>query len=263
VQRCRSWLRDRGLLEELEPGSTPRYRSRLLRALLGSAGNRASVHRLTAPGEVLETTVDLVGDETGAPSFGPCIARSENARARGTRSPLRGGDANTTPWLLRRPARTRAERLAACERLRAESPTLRRVSARRLRHVLRPWLLAGWTVRGVQHALDHRPDGAPWRIPFRPDELRNPSGWVVHRMRAWTDADGAPLPDPYAVTEPRGRHQSRSEDDHGTPTILVAAVERRRPPTASFRAAREALRLRPVPACQGHRGVPDIGHRGD
>jgi hypothetical protein len=102
---------------------------------------------------------------------------------------------------LWRSARTRDERLALCERLRAESPPVRAAgSARRLRHLLRPWLLAGWSARGLLYAVDHTPDGAPWRFAWRSvRELRNPAGWLLHRLRAWRDPHQRPLPDPYAA----------------------------------------------------------------
>ncbi|MGE5698323.1 MAG: hypothetical protein ACM4D3_24665 [Candidatus Sericytochromatia bacterium] len=234
VQRCRKWLREHGLLEELEPGSTPRYRDRYLRAVLGSrVGNRAALFRHAVPGEAPETVADLHVDEhvdeTVTPSLDPCVARVQNAHAREARSPLRGVDGTVTPWELRRCAQTRFERLALAERLRAESPPARAAgSARRVRHALRPWLLAGWSVRDVLEALDHRPDGTSYGYAYRTHELRNPAGWLVHRLRAWLDATGNPLPARYAVTrsgdESSLDQEKISEGNVGAQTILMAAV---------------------------------------
>lgn len=246
VAKWLAWLRERGLIETFLHGSTPQYRRRLFRSIPGNrrsscrliSGNLAAVYQLL-PGDaavddecddVTNQVTDLHVDETRAPSLGPRVARVQDARAR-PRSALRAVDeTRAPPWDLHRLARTRAARLALVEQLQAESPPARATGpARRLRHLLRPWLLAGWTGRGLLHALDYRPDGSRWTYTWRStSELRNPAGWLVHRLRAWLGADGRPLPDPCAVAEPRGRHaERRSEEDQGTRTgpILVAASD--------------------------------------
>jgi len=110
--------------------------------------------------------------------------------------------ARTTAWGRHTPARTRSDMLAFCLRLQAEGPVYRAVgSPRRLRHLLRPWLRAGWTIAGLEWAIDHKPDGEPWRYAWRTvDELRNPAGWLRHRLARWTDGEGSPLPDPRAAS---------------------------------------------------------------
>jgi len=69
-------------------------------------------------------------------------------------------------------------------------PALRGLSARHLRHLLRPWLDAGWTPADVLHALDHTPADAAhtWTT-----DVRSPRGWLAFRLGMWTDAQGRPL----------------------------------------------------------------------
>ncbi|RKS80643.1 hypothetical protein CLV35_0232 [Motilibacter peucedani] len=138
--------------------------------------------------------------------------------------------ARTTAWGRHTPARTRRDMLALVDRLQAEGPVYRAVgSPRRLRHLLRPWLNAGWTIAGLEWAIDHKPDGEPWRYAWRSvDELRNPAGWLRHRLRRWTTEDGAPLPDPRA-TPPAPqpvpqRPASSSAGPNAEARVLLAAA---------------------------------------
>lgn len=115
------------------------------------------------------------------------------------------GSAGRPPWPMVTAARTRTEQLALVDRLRAEDATLRdpRLSRRSLRHVLRPWLTAGWTARDVEWALNHRPDGGLWPYAFQDSrQLRNPAGFVVHRLRQWTSETGTIPPGPCSSTTP-------------------------------------------------------------
>lgn len=52
--------------------------------------------------------------------------------------------------------------------------------------MLRPWLLAGWTVAQLLHALDHEPDGTArtWTTT-----VRFPVGWLRSRLAAWLDEE--------------------------------------------------------------------------
>ncbi len=103
-------------------------------------------------------------------------------------------------------ARTRTEQLALVGRLRAEDATLRdrRLSRRSLRHVLRPWLVAGWTGRDVEWALNHRPEGGTYPYAFaHSDQLRNPAGFLIHRLRQWNDPAGTIPPGPCSSTTTR------------------------------------------------------------
>lgn len=222
-------------------------------------------------------------DESGIPSGPAPQEMRQNGRAHAVKehSPLRGvavtttattiaGDpgrrdsitnvpgateeaksAQTTAWGRHTPARTRSDMLELCIRLQAEGPVYRAIgSPRRLRHLLRPWLQAGWTLAGFEWAVDHKPDGEPWRYAWRSvDELRNPAGWLRHRLRRWTDANGEPLPDPRATPPARQPVPERPAAAVGGPsaevqTLLAAA---RAAATAATRARRAAsYKLLPV-----------------
>jgi len=101
------------------------------------------------------------------------------------------------PWPTHQPAHTRTERLRIAHQLRRASPDLTPLSAPLLRHLLRPWLTAGWTAADVQHAIDHHPTDGPRRhspTTGGPGTIHNPAGWLVTRMRDWRRPDGALVP---------------------------------------------------------------------
>jgi hypothetical protein len=96
-------------------------------------------------------------------------------------------------------ARTRAERLQFAERLRAETALAndRRLSDRQLRHLLWPFVVAGWTVSGVLWAADHTPDGRSHALAWSsPADLRSPIGWLAWRLGHWRVPDGSVRVDP-------------------------------------------------------------------
>lgn len=71
---------------------------------------------------------------------------------------------------------------------------LRRMTTWYLRWLLKAFLLAGWTVADVLHALDVRSDGSGWTYTWSSaDELRHIPGWVRHRLDAWMGRDGQVL----------------------------------------------------------------------
>ena len=101
------------------------------------------------------------------------------------------------PWPAHTPAQTRNERLRLAHQLRRTSPDLTGISARLLRHLLRPWLESGWTLADVLHAIDHHPtDGPRHHSPTQggAGTIRNPPGWLTHRLRDWRQIDGTPAP---------------------------------------------------------------------
>ncbi len=126
------------------------------------------------------------------------------------------------PWPTHQPARTHAERLRIAHQLRRASPDLTPISARLLRHLLRPWLVAGWTTTDVIHAIDHHPlDGPRRHSPTTggPGAIRNPAGWLITRMRDWTTPTGGPAPSHrqrVAATRAAGTY-ARSPADGGEP----------------------------------------------
>lgn len=148
VARWLRWLEDRGLLGVVESGTTPRFAPM---ALSKDDPNRAAVYVLCVP-EAVSAPVELVSvEESGTPTF--LVLEQEKdpyAGARASRSgPLRGQEElieekNRRPaWPRTAAARSRVDRLALVERLQAEAFALRPASTHELRHVLRPWLLAG------------------------------------------------------------------------------------------------------------------------
>ncbi|WP_026122767.1 hypothetical protein [Nocardiopsis halotolerans] len=87
---------------------------------------------------------------------------------------------------LHRPRHTPRAVHEACETLRREDPSLRRVDFRVLRSETARFFSAGWTVADVLHALGHRPDGVPWASG---PEYQG-TDWLHARMRAWRTPDG-------------------------------------------------------------------------
>ena len=70
---------------------------------------------------------------------------------------------------------------------------LRRLSAEHLRHLARPFWLAGWRPADVLHAIDHEPGG---RQHGYTAAVRSPAAWIRARLAAWLGPDGTPLPSP-------------------------------------------------------------------
>lgn len=96
-------------------------------------------------------------------------------------------------------ARTRSERLLFAERLRAETALAndRRLSDRQLRHLLRPFVAADWTVAGVLWAVDHTPDGRGHVFAWSSSaDLRSPLAWLTWRLAHWCDSQDQVGPDP-------------------------------------------------------------------
>lgn len=92
-------------------------------------------------------------------------------------------------WIPHQHPQTRADRLAAADELRWRVPVLRRISAAHVRHAVREYFLAGWTVLDIHHAIDQRPDGATWRHDGA-DGVARPADWLAYRLAAWRDGAG-------------------------------------------------------------------------
>lgn len=61
--------------------------------------------------------------------------------------------------------------------------------------VVRDFLITGWTVADLQHALDFQPTGDPWPysgIP-RSDSAPRLRGWMRKRLAAWRTTAGEPF----------------------------------------------------------------------
>lgn len=202
VARWLERLQHAGLLGVVESGSTPQFRPMALR---GSEENRAAVYVLAVPSPVMpeqgtpssQEGVERPGSrlstaESGTPTWLLLDQEKDpNARARVEQEPgpLRGPDRadGGEHWPRTRAAGSRRERLELVRRLQREAPDLRRLTDVSLRHLLRPWLLAGWTVAELVHALDHEPDGTErtWTTA-----VRSPGGWLLSRLQPWTITPG-------------------------------------------------------------------------
>ena len=168
------------------------------------------------------------------------------------------------PWPMVAPARTRTEQLALCARLQAEDATLRdpRLSRRALRHVLRPWLAAGWTARDVEWAINHRPEGGLWPYAFQDSrQLRNPAGFVVHRLHQWTSQTGTIPPGPCSSVTSTSSTTTRPTSARSTPlpASTTAGDSGGITPASSDRAATYAADIRRALGWPASARVPSLG----
>lgn len=92
-------------------------------------------------------------------------------------------------WIPHQHPQTRADRLAASDELRWRVPVLRHVSAAHVRHAVREYFLAGWTVLDIHHAIDQHPDGTTWPHDGS-DGVARPADWLAYRLAAWRDDAG-------------------------------------------------------------------------
>src|SRR6185437_6302664 len=215
---CR-WIERQGLLEVLEPGTTPRFSPGILTG--PDAGNLAREWRLTIPGDQTCTPPVLIF----APGVEPEVSSPTRARARADTksnedrrsapdSPFPSSPPPSRPRRSPRKAQRRRERLTLAEDLRAEHPVLRRMSARALRSALRELFAAGWTPADVLYALDQLPDDSRH---IHEDAVRSPAGWLASRMAHWLGPDGTPLA-PHSV-----RLTERAEADRARPERVQPA----------------------------------------
>ncbi|MFF4128364.1 hypothetical protein ACFYYP_32995 [Microbispora rosea] len=214
-----AWLLERGLLVRVTPGTTPRFRPGTLRGALDDGrGNEAATYVLTVPADLAESLAeDDQGDggQSRTSAFDPAGDDwrdipwpAETLPVELTRTPkphmvdvgektlpdvrARETPAHTTPaaaWPATATPGTKAEMLAACERLRAEDPILRKLSPLHLRSLLRVLFRLGATIDDVRHVLHHQPGGRPWPLEAAP---RFVPGWVRWRVQAWLTPDSSP-----------------------------------------------------------------------
>ncbi len=202
VSRAWRWIEHRGYAVVTEPGTTPRFRPAILRE--GQEGNLArtwllvipaapgplAVHEAVTPPRSFRRFPSVRARESAR--FGPSLRSGLPHRPAGR--PDGGGQAGTPVRAKPKPAPTgrgptRAAMLSAAEWLRRQSATLRRISARMLRHLLRPFWRRSWTVRDVLHALDFTPAGEPHVCT---DAVRDPAAWVRWRLSGWLSRGGLP-----------------------------------------------------------------------
>jgi len=203
VQDCCRWYETRGWLAVTEPGTTPRYAPDRLRP---GDGNLAREWRLCWPDPDPDPNCTPSQPFHGEPSAGtredaPATVNDEEDRrcAPGSSSPSSPWSGLAPSWPMAENPQRRGERLTAAETLRRRSMTLRRLSARHLRSILRPWFGSPWGTPpqdrwrpcDVLHALDYQPDGTPHLYVTW---VRDPARWLEHRLSFWLGPDGRPLP---------------------------------------------------------------------
>ena len=254
-----AWLRRAGLLGTVAHGSTPRYRP----GPDDGKGNIAAEYVLAEPED---EQVSAPVDKTRTPSQG--FSRSHQGFPN-ARVSARGGSSGLPDprclWSRTAVPRTKREMLRAAARARLDSPTLRRVSDRAVRHVLRPIFRAGGTLADALYAIDHRPDGSRWLHTDRP---RNVVAWARYRLSAWLTEDGQLRP---GVTLPSRRAAAEAEAaaarrERQRAALAAMARQACADPSVHIAAARRALEAaRPVARQDAQRDVerPTVRGCGD
>ncbi len=254
IQYWLRWLEDsrRGLLEVSEPGTTPQFRPAAWASSEDAGKNLAREWQLLPPPGSRSCTPSL----TPTASFPHPGTREEPATAGqgqdseerrcAAYSPLLAPppwQAQAREWPPGTTPQRRGERLAAAQTLRARHMVLRRLSARRLRAILRPWHTAPrtadsgpYTPADILHALDFRPGGQPHTHADRvrdPRRLGQPPAQLLARPRRAAR--------PPAFRPPRRRRRTRP------PRRRAAAGTHRRAARRRPRRRRRAPRRGPGP----------------
>ena len=216
VQRWCRWLEVRDLLFVLEEGTTPRFRPEILRR--GKEGNLAREWRLTIPAVHSGVTPGVVfissplRRRAEEPLFGPSLRSGLPRRPAGQPDSGRRAAASVRAKAKDAPTGrgpSRAAMLSAADWLRHQSLTLRRISVRMLRHLLRPFWQRFWSVRDVLHALDFMPSGEPHASTER---VRDPAAWVRWRLSHWLLSDGLPGPSRWQALAAEGEQLRAAQD---------------------------------------------------
>lgn len=215
IARALKTLQTWGLLGVVASGRSAAY------ATLGPDGeraNEAAVYVLCVPSPLsaVEPTRSDAVDEFGTP---PALggshlknlkethtrAREKNFEGTATPSENRTGGsaafAHQTPyrpelnWPAHKTTASKKQRLSAASELRHRIFLLRPMSPKDVASSIRDFLICGWTVSDLHHALDFRPDGSPWPYSGVPETDYAPRlrGWMRNRLDAWRTAEGEPL----------------------------------------------------------------------
>lgn len=218
VKRHNRWLRERGWLAAVYPGSTPATR----KGARPDAGNEAAVYALCAPSGPVPGRREPVPSPVPGPrpdgktepptsSGRKSLPEERNPRAR-----KRAGSGTTPP----KPAEW-------------AGGVLGRLSPRCALRLTGRFLRDGYTASDIVWAVDHLPDGTPhWQT----SQVRNAPAWVTYRLSLHL-VNGVPV-------EPRSRVLARQAAANRTKRFTAnpdqAAVVRRR-----AAAADAATRLNP------------------
>ncbi|GAA0935130.1 hypothetical protein [Nonomuraea longicatena] len=248
-----AWMRDNSLLLTEVHGTTVRYRPGTMYGTRDDGrGNEAAQYRLTIPTSILEGDLEQgtpgadrdeipwpvetvatrphlapvpsvsAGDSSGGETFTPAfVVALEGGTLPYARAHAR--EETSKSWRRTISPNRQAEMLAACERLRSDNLTLRVLSARDLRSLLRPLFKAGATPADVEYALNVRPDGERWgnadpsspTLPLPPAiRVRTLRARLRHRLALWLGPEGefaGELPSHAEARAARDRVRSREE----------------------------------------------------
>lgn len=176
----------------------------------GDPDNETAVYVLLVPSTmrlVVNNAVDIAAvDGNGTPPDLRIVSETHptHAREASPAEPLRGTPPQSEPlaaralsgaprrrlplWLPHAAAQGQDNMSLAAAEFRRWLPILQRLSVPDVRSLLRPFLLAGWTLSDVLHALDWRPDGSRW--PHDGDHGISPDphrvrGWFRYRLGPW------------------------------------------------------------------------------
>ena len=128
----------------------------------------------------------------------PSRAHEENTQAeplRGTtdraaaRPPSGAAWRNAAYWPAAVTPRSKDQRFWAARELQRRVPALNRTATGDLRRVINEYLLAGWNVLDLIHAIDHQPDGTTWPHDGA-HAVRIIRAWLAYRLKAWRDEHG-------------------------------------------------------------------------
>jgi hypothetical protein len=204
VARALALLRGAGLLGVVATGRSAGYGPMAL-------GNQAEaavyVLAVASPLSLVAGAVDEDETPTGvAGSSDPPGARVSQAKSEA--EPLRGQiiDAASRPTLPRfhrndpvwsgtATTQRKDERQAAAIELQRRLPPLRRTSTAWIAAATREFMLAGWTVNDLHHALDRRPDGSRWPHDGATG-VQQIGRWLTFRLAVWKDDHGTVLRSP-------------------------------------------------------------------
>ncbi|MEV7808952.1 helix-turn-helix domain-containing protein [Microbispora sp. NPDC088329] len=265
-----AWLRRAGLLGTVTPGTTVRYRRGTACGLLDDGrGNEAAEYVLAVPAPAEDATTDRAeAERKPAETLAPA-GRDRQGQApasdpvEGTRTPSgppSGGlssrpsrareampDSSDTGWWWSRavtPA-TRRDSLAAAHRARNEDVTLRALSPRHVRSLLRPIFAEGGTLADALHMINHRPDGTEWPFAGMP---RYVPGWVRHRLAAWLTEDGRLRPGVELPSRQKAAAAAKVADELAARRTQRAELETRRAADVTGHADRARALLAASPA---------------
>jgi hypothetical protein len=136
------------------------------------------------------------------------------------------GPARGSPAAAR--AQRRGEMLSLCAALQRSDLVLRRLSARRLRSILRPWLGSPWApvpwrwgAPDVLYAFRHLPDGTPHEYA---GAVRDPAALLAHRMSHWLHPGGTPMPPRSAALAARAERDRAAQREVRTVTAATQAA---------------------------------------